>query len=150
MTLGEKIAILRKQKGLSQEDLAAQMSISRQAVSRWEQNESMPDIDNMVLLSSIFKVSTDYLLKGENFNDVYETPAANVDFEPSPPKEKKEVPWIYQRFFANSFIYIVVIGIYVVVGFAFDSWRFSWPILFLIWIIQWGIEAWYGIEDEDE
>ena len=146
MTLGEKIAILRKQRGLSQEDLAAQMSISRQAVSRWEQDESMPDIDNMVLLSSIFKVSTDYLLKGEEFtfNETSES-----DIEMPPAKEKKPVPWVYEKFFANYFIYIVVIGIYIVLGYVFDSWHFSWPILVIVWLVHWGIEAWYGIEDEE-
>jgi len=149
LTLGEKIAILRKQKGLIQEDLAAKMSISRQAVSRWEQDESMPDIDNMVLLSSIFKVSTDYLLKGENFTSIAE-PAENIDFKHVPKSEKRPVPWIYERFFANHFIYIVIIGIYIVLGFAFNSWRFAWPILVLAWVVHWGIEAWYGIEDEDD
>ena len=146
MTLGEKITILRKQRGLSQEDLAAMMSISRQAVSRWEQDESMPDIDNMVLLSNIFKVSTDYLLKGENIT-FHET--TNIDFDSLPAKEKKPVPWIYKKFFANNFIYIIIIGVYIVLGFAFDSWRFSWPILVLAWVVHWGIEAWYEIEDDD-
>jgi len=148
MTLGEKIAILRKQRGLSQEDLAAKMSISRQAVSRWEQDESMPDIDNMVLLSSIFKVSTDYLLKGENFT-FDETPIVTMNVETIPTKEEKQVPWIYKKFFANHFIYIVIIGIYIVLGFAFNSWRFAWPILVFAWVVHWGIEAWYGIEDDD-
>lgn len=149
MTLGEKIAILRKQRGLSQEDLASMMSISRQAVSRWEQDESMPDIDNMVLLSNIFKVSTDYLLKGKDFTSISES-MENIEFEQPLKREKRTIPWIYKKFFANSFIYIVAAGIYVLVGFAFDSWRFSWPIFLLIWIIQWGIEVWYGIEDEDD
>ncbi|MFD0715221.1 helix-turn-helix domain-containing protein [Paenibacillus sp. GCM10027626] len=63
MTLGEKIKQLRKQKGMSQEQLAAHMTVSRQAVSKWELGESMPDTDNIVQLSKLFEVSTDYLLK---------------------------------------------------------------------------------------
>jgi len=62
MTLGEKIYQLRKQKELSQETLAEQLAISRQAVSKWELGESMPDIENIVQLSKVFNVSTDYLL----------------------------------------------------------------------------------------
>jgi transcriptional regulator with XRE-family HTH domain len=62
MTLGEKIFQLRKQMGLSQEQLASQVTVSRQAVSKWELNEAMPDVDNVVQLSRIFSVSTDYLL----------------------------------------------------------------------------------------
>jgi transcriptional regulator with XRE-family HTH domain len=62
MTLGEKIYQLRKRMGLSQEQLASQVTVSRQAVSKWELNEAMPDVDNVVQLSRIFNVSTDYLL----------------------------------------------------------------------------------------
>ena len=63
MTLGEKIQRLRKSKGLSQEQVAAQITVSRQAISKWELGEAMPDTDNVVQLSEIFGVSTDYLLK---------------------------------------------------------------------------------------
>ena len=63
--LGEKIQQLRKEKGLSQEQLAAQLTISRQAISKWELGESMPDTDNIIQLSKLFSVSTDYLLNDE-------------------------------------------------------------------------------------
>jgi len=63
MTLGEKIQALRKQYGISQEQLSAEMRVSRQAISKWEVGESIPDVDNIVQLSDIFNVTTDYLLK---------------------------------------------------------------------------------------
>lgn len=63
MKLADKIILLRKQKGWSQEELAAQMDVSRQSVSKWESGISMPDIDKIILLSQIFGTSTDYLLK---------------------------------------------------------------------------------------
>ena len=63
MTLGEKIQALRKQQGMSQEQLSAIMAVSRQAISKWEVGESIPDVDNVVQLSEIFEVTTDYLLK---------------------------------------------------------------------------------------
>jgi len=62
MTLGEKIQRLRKQRSISQEQLAEQMNITRQAVSKWELGESIPDVENIVRLSTILEVSTDYLL----------------------------------------------------------------------------------------
>lgn len=62
MKIGEKIQQLRKAKNLSQEQLAVQLEVSRQAVSRWELNESTPDTDKIILISRIFSVSTDYLL----------------------------------------------------------------------------------------
>ena len=51
MTLGEKLQRLRKARGMSQEELAAQMGVSRQAVSRWELNIALPDTENVVRLS---------------------------------------------------------------------------------------------------
>jgi transcriptional regulator with XRE-family HTH domain len=62
MKLGNKIQRLRKEKGMSQEQLAAHVNVSRQAISKWELGESVPDPDNIVLLSKLFRVSTDYLL----------------------------------------------------------------------------------------
>ncbi len=62
MTTGEKIAALRRGAGLSQETLAGRLGVSRQAVSRWETNESLPDTDKIIQLSRLLNVSTDYLL----------------------------------------------------------------------------------------
>ncbi len=69
MTLGEKLQALRKENNMSQEQLASQINVSRQAISKWELNESLPDITNIVQLSNIFKVTTDYLLKEEQLSD---------------------------------------------------------------------------------
>lgn len=63
MTLGEKLQYLRKQNGLSQEQFASKLTVSRQAVSKWELDSSLPDTENIVQISSIFGVTTDYLLK---------------------------------------------------------------------------------------
>ena len=66
MILAEKIALLRRQNGWSQEELADQLNCSRQAVSKWEGGMSIPDLDKILKLSALFEVSTDYLLKDEN------------------------------------------------------------------------------------
>lgn len=65
MILAEKVALLRKKKGWSQEELAERLGISRQSVSKWESGASIPDIDKIIMLSKLFQVSTDYLLKDE-------------------------------------------------------------------------------------
>lgn len=65
MTLGDKIMNLRKQRGWSQEELAEQLMISRQSVSKWESGASVPELDKIVKISEMFQVSTDYLLKEE-------------------------------------------------------------------------------------
>jgi transcriptional regulator with XRE-family HTH domain len=64
MTIADRIQTLRKSKGMSQEELADAAGVSRQAVSKWESEQSIPDLDKVVILSEIFEVTTDYLLKG--------------------------------------------------------------------------------------
>lgn len=65
MILAEKITELRKKNGWSQEELADQLGVSRQAVSKWESTSTIPDLDRIVAMSRLFGVSTDYLLKDE-------------------------------------------------------------------------------------
>lgn len=65
MILADKIISLRKKAGWSQEELAAQLGVSRQSVSKWEGAQSMPDMEKILQLSKLFGVSTDYLLKDE-------------------------------------------------------------------------------------
>ncbi len=63
MILAEKIMQLRKKNGWSQEELAEQLNVSRQSVSKWESAQSIPDLNKILLMSDLFAVSTDYLLK---------------------------------------------------------------------------------------
>ena len=65
MILAEKIMTLRKRAGWSQEELAAQLGVSRQSVSKWEGAQSVPDMQKVVQMSRLFGVTTDYLLKEE-------------------------------------------------------------------------------------
>ena len=64
MNLADRIQQLRKRKGISQEELADRIGVSRQAVSKWESGQTSPDLEKIVLLSDYFEVTTDYLLKG--------------------------------------------------------------------------------------
>ena len=74
MLLGEKLKKLRKARGLSQEQLADQLNVSRQAISKWELGESIPDTENLILLSKFYGVSIDYLLLNElNISSELET-----------------------------------------------------------------------------
>ena len=76
MILADKIMNLRKQHGMSQEDLAHELGISRQSVSKWESGASIPDLDKIIKISNLFGVSTDYLLKEEIENVTF---AENAD-----------------------------------------------------------------------
>ena len=79
MALGEILSNLRKVKGLSQEQLAEELGLTRQTISKWELNQSTPDLDYLVRLSEFFGVSTDFLIKGEQFNN--EPPCNSSDLE---------------------------------------------------------------------
>ena len=68
MNLSEKITTLRKRENMSQEELANRLNVSRQAVSRWESGTALPDALNILRLSKLFDVTTDYIL-----NDDYES-----------------------------------------------------------------------------
>ena len=65
MILADKIIELRKKAGWSQEELAAQLGVTRQSVSKWEGAQSVPDMEKVVQMSRLFSVTTDYLLKDE-------------------------------------------------------------------------------------
>ncbi len=65
MQFNQKLAEQRKKHGLSQEQLAEQLNVTRQAVSKWESGTALPDVQNIIALSALFDVPTDYLLKEE-------------------------------------------------------------------------------------
>lgn len=64
MNTADRIQGLRKSKGISQEQLADVVGVSRQAVSKWESEQTIPDLEKIILMSEYFDVTTDYILKG--------------------------------------------------------------------------------------
>lgn len=66
MTFAEKLKSLRKQASMSQEQLAEKLGVSRQAVTKWETDTGIPDIENIKSISSLFDISIDELLSNEN------------------------------------------------------------------------------------
>ncbi len=71
MILADKIVKMRKKNGWSQEELADKMNVSRQAVSKWESAQAIPDLEKILQLSTIFGVTTDYLIKDEIVDEEY-------------------------------------------------------------------------------
>lgn len=69
LAMAQRLVDRRKAAGLSQEALAAQLGVSRQAVSKWERSESSPDTDNLIALAALYGVSLDELLYGEAASD---------------------------------------------------------------------------------
>lgn len=89
MNIGEKIVKLRKQNHMSQEMLAAKLNVSRQSVSKWELNDATPDAFNLLELSKLFNVTTDYLLYDDykSDDDIPRVKEVMSDFKESKGKE---------------------------------------------------------------
>ena len=85
MTFGEKLQSLRQRAGMSQDALAERLQVSRQAVSRWERDETMPETDKVVALAEIFGVTTDYLLR-------LQLEQTKPEEKQPPPQERKD--WV--------------------------------------------------------
>lgn len=85
MILADKIIRLRKKNGWSQEELAEKMKVSRQAVSKWEGAQTIPDLEKILMLGNLFGVTTDYLLKDEmedeEFTDENSTSVRKISLE---------------------------------------------------------------------
>ena len=96
MEFGEKLQMLRKARGWSQEELAQQINVSRQALSKWESGAAVADTENVIALSRLFGVSTDYLLLRES--EAASAPTA----VPAPTKESKwpvpRIAWLVVLF----------------------------------------------------
>lgn len=112
MTFAEKLQKLRKQNGLSQEQLAEKLNVSRQAVSKWEMG-TIPDMENMIKLGRYFDCSLDYLMNEEMEN--------NTKSQQSPKIENKNLAWKlccdrahyyrFNTFFADAIVCKNVSGI---------------------------------------
>ena len=93
MTIGKRITLLRKEKGLTQEELATHMGVSPQAVSKWENDQTCPDISALPKLARLLGVSVDELLEGKA-----ELPAVRV----LPPAERKPLTDMMLRITVDS------------------------------------------------
>lgn len=66
MNIGKRIHQIRQKKNITQEQFAKDLAISRQAVSKWESNKAIPDIENLMYISNLYDVSLDELIKGDD------------------------------------------------------------------------------------
>jgi transcriptional regulator with XRE-family HTH domain len=145
MQLKEKIFALRKQKGLSQEQLAEHIDVSRQSISKWELGESVPELASIVRLSEVFGVSTDYLLKGAPLGGVpiKETPAwerltddsatAGVQFRAAMHDDDEEEVIVTTKSGTRITVnlWTVTTIVFLVLGFVWDLWHPGWLVFLL-------------------
>lgn len=160
MKLEEKITLLRKKQGWSQEELAFRLDVSRQAVSKWEIGDSMPDLDKIIKMSEIFSVTTDYLLK-DNEGEIR---AVENTVLPTGVKERKNreepkevsededweekvfvdeqksgvrITWEWDRDLFSTAFGCVMLVIYLAVSF----WTGRWGVTWIIWLLYGPLET---------
>lgn len=153
--IANRLVELRRAQNLSQEDLAARLGVSRQAVSKWERAESSPDTDNLIALAQLYGVSLDALLLNSGAATVGagvpDGPSAEPEpqptYEPYDPKqyddgpslyeqqlhweagdeERRHEKWLRRRRTLLTFPYpVVVTVVYLALGFMFGWWHPGW------------------------
>ncbi len=138
--IANKLVKLRKQLGLSQEELAEKIGVSRQAVSKWERSESSPDTDNLIALSKIYNISIDEMLdhkapgsadsadskhESTSDNESIKTPSHIDEDNISAEKNKKSKVRVFP-------IAIVATLIFLCLGMFFDLWHPGWLVFLAI------------------
>lgn len=142
MTLGEKIKELRIENKLTQEELANKLGVTRQAISKWEQNLALPDTNNLISISKIFNVKVDELInyKSNLGNQNIEADIDNSDtsddkeskLDLNSIKEKKDIKNTPIYSILYSLIFLICLVTFTLVGmYAKNGWNYSW----IIWLL---------------
>ncbi|MDR0818470.1 MAG: helix-turn-helix domain-containing protein [Oscillospiraceae bacterium] len=136
--VANRLVLLRKQGGYSQEDLAEKLGVSRQAISKWERAESSPDTDNLIRLAKLYGVSLDNLL---SMNDELPPPEPTAEIAPPvyiqsvyPPTEKNPEPRhksLTLRILDGVFS-LIAAAIYLFIGCFWGLWHPGWLVFMLI------------------
>lgn len=123
MELSEKILTLRKSRDLTQEQLAEQLNVSRQSISKWESGQSIPEIEKIMLLSSIFDVTTDYLLKPSEIDELsVKTEILEKQQQKMLIRDKKRSQILYLTMYSIS-IYLIYFAVYFIGRYYFEFWN---------------------------
>lgn len=114
MNLGEKLFELRKEKNLSQEEMADKLNVTRQTISKWETNQSTPDFDKIVPICELFGITTEELLIGKK-QEENETQEQNHSIEEEKTPTREEIRKKSAEVVSTSvFIYIVAVAVLMV------------------------------------
>ena len=105
MTIGEKLAKLRKEQNLTQEQFAEVLQVSRQSVSKWELNTAYPDTEKLIRISKLFDCSLDYLLKDE----IEQMDENLISASESAKSDKMTAMWLTYLSFPPLFGWVVAI-----------------------------------------
>lgn len=148
LEIANRLQQLRKEKGYSQEQLAAELGISRQAVSKWERAESSPDTDNLICLAKLYGVSLDELLStDETIEEIVESKEIKLEdvlIEKELTEEEKDHQIIKNNKLCRTFegiIPLVTVITYILMGSLLDLWHPGWIVFLFIPILITLIES---------
>lgn len=123
MEFSEKILTLRKSKDLTQEQLAEKLNVSRQSVSKWESGLAIPELEKLVALSQIFEVTTDYLLKPSEIDELsVKTEMLEKQQQQILDREHRRSQIVRSALYSAG-IYLIFIAVYVIGHFYFEIWN---------------------------
>ena len=136
VSIGERIQQFRKARGLSQEQLAESLNVSRQAISKWETDQSAPEIENLLALSRVFSVSTDELLGNDAVRNTEISTAQLGRIKPRfgyTQRVKNWFAYIDRRmsFILFTLLCFIAVGVCIIVNYAIDrqiTWA-AYPII---------------------
>ena len=125
MGLSERVTALRKQAGWSQEELAQRLDVSRQAVSKWESGQVIPEVEKIVELSKAFDVTVDYLLKPSEIDELsVKTEILEQQQKQMLVREQKRTQ-ISKNIMYSIGIYLIFFAVYFIGHFYFEIWNAS-------------------------
>lgn len=123
MNFAEKIFTLRKSNDLTQEQLAEKLEVSRQSISKWESGQATPELEKIVAMSQIFGVTTDYLLKPSEIDELsVKTDILERQQQQLFARERKKSKTLRCLMYTAG-IYLLFIAAYFIVHYYFEFWN---------------------------
>lgn len=149
--LGDKLYQLRKANGISQEELADKLGVSRQAISKWERGEALPDTDNLISISKLYNVSLDELVGNPTHTDTSASQPSNKvvatevqtddvtvvvedsqsDSPQAEPKNTRPKSKFIRALYALPYVIVVTVA-YILWGCLADGWGIGWTLYLTI------------------
>ena len=125
MEFAEKLITLRKSKDLTQEQLAEQLNVSRQSISKWETGQVIPEVEKLVELSRTFHVTVDYLLKPSEIDALsIKTEMLEQQQKQLLAREEKRAH-IAKKMMYSIGVYLIFLAVYFIGHFYFEIWNAS-------------------------
>ncbi len=135
MNFSEKLLTLRKANELTQEQLAEKLDVSRQSISKWESGQATPELDKIVALSAIFNVTTDYLLKSSEIDDLsVKTEMLEKQQQLMFVREKKQKRIFWCVMYSLA-VYLIFFAAYFIGHFHFWKWVANPSVMFAGFLI---------------